>query len=112
GVDDTNHFGLWATDPSGELLLIARAGDFLDIGNGQQRQIEYLTPQSFNSLGQLTFIAEFTDGTNAAFVATVPEPSTLAPIAAGLFILRRARRAARLLLLSQYAGRPLPHRPL
>jgi hypothetical protein len=44
-------------------------------------------PSGFNDQGQLTFLAEFTDGTNGIFVsdmATLPEPSSALILLLGL----------------------------
>ena len=95
GVNDSNKIGLFATDINGNLGLIARSGDFLDMGDGELRQITQLWAESFNSANQLGFIAFFTDGTNGAFVATVPEPSSVLFLAApALLIFSRRRRAS------------------
>jgi len=92
GVDSSNHEGLYATDPEGTLVKIIRDGDLLDVnddplindlrtvrtvssisvlpfgsGNEDGRQ-SYL-----NDLGQIAFLADFTDGTSGVFIAnTVP----------------------------------------
>jgi MYXO-CTERM domain-containing protein len=93
GVNDSNKIGLFATDINGNLGLIARSGDFLDVGNGELRQITQLRAESFNSSNQLGFLAFFTDGTNGAFIATVPEPAALLLTAALLAPLHRRRRS-------------------
>jgi hypothetical protein len=80
GVDFTNDKGIWATDTSGALQLIARTGEQFEIapgdfrvpsdldfvsatGNGDSRQ------SGFNNLGQLVFWASFTDGSQGVFVS-------------------------------------------
>jgi hypothetical protein len=88
GVDETNGSGLWATDPQGELVLIARTGDLLEVLPGDFRRIEHLSAEEwsgggdgrrvcFSENGELAFKAEFTDGSNGIFVAFVPEPATV-----------------------------------
>ncbi|MEM7625551.1 MAG: choice-of-anchor tandem repeat NxxGxxAF-containing protein [Planctomycetota bacterium] len=96
GVDDTNDFGLWAADPTsgGEsLALIIREGDLFDVsddptnpdlrtvatfnvftntGNGDGR------PSPLNDAGQIAFQASFTDGSRGVFVATIPDPASIA----------------------------------
>ena len=93
GVNSTNQIGLFASDGNGNLGLIARSGDFMDVGNGELRQIAQLWPDTFNSRNQLSFLAYFADGTNGAFVATVPEPTTtLLVLVIGSLPLIRHRR--------------------
>ncbi len=91
-VDFSNDSGIWAQDQSGELRLIAREGDPLDVGGGEVRIVKELRfatdtglaflPGSggvdgrrtgFNSRGQVAFAASFTDNTHGIFVVT-PEP--------------------------------------
>jgi hypothetical protein len=86
GVDGSNRFGLWATDGLGNLILITRSGQKLDVGDGESRTIAHLTPYSFNTANEVGFEAEFTDGSNGVFIAVVPEPSSLA-LAVGLCVL-------------------------
>jgi hypothetical protein len=87
--------GIWASDTSGVLQLIARSGDLLEVAPGNFRTISGLTldhdwdgvflprprtSTALNNLGQLVFRASFTDGTSGIFVSNtvaVPEPSTL-----------------------------------
>jgi hypothetical protein len=87
GVNSTNDFGIWATDSTGVLRLIAREGDELEVAPGDFRTISELNrtdhnansngwPSAFNNLGQIAFWASFTDGSQGIFVsnkvATVP----------------------------------------
>jgi hypothetical protein len=87
GVDSTNDFGIWATDSTGALQLIAREGDQLEVAPGDFRTISELDrtdhtansngwPSAFNNVGQVAFWARFTDGSQGVFVsnqvATVP----------------------------------------
>lgn len=86
--------GIWAQDPNGQLQLIARTGDLLnvsldpltpdfrtisrfrfadDTGNGDGR------PTGFNNRGQVAFWAAFTDGSEGVFISNqvaVPEPAS------------------------------------
>ena len=89
GINSSNDSGIWAEDLDGNLNLIARQGDFLEVtddqGNASMRQIAnvffsgeiFATGNSdgvqrcFNDSGQLTFVANFTDGSEGIFVATI-----------------------------------------
>ncbi len=106
GVDRNNNEGIWAQDPFGELTLIAREGDHLDVDDGPGTDLrtidslnfrkehggEFGRRSGFNDLGQLAFWASFTDGTSGIFVSNlvaVPEPSSLALLVlAGVAMLR------------------------
>jgi hypothetical protein len=111
GISATNDFGIWATDRSGALQLIAREGDPLEVAPGDFRTVsgliffdtanQYVSgnsdgrPSAFNNRGQVAFAARFTDGTSGIFVSNavaIPEPNTLllgAIAFAGLFLPRR-----------------------
>ncbi len=83
GVNFTNNAGIWATDPDGDVVLVARLGDPFQVGPGDIRTIGLLDlqvkrtggqdglPSSFNDAGELTFIVGFTDGVRAVAVATI-----------------------------------------
>ena len=81
GVGSANDEGIWATDPTGALQLIARAGDQLEVTPGVFRTLSDLNfsstsgnsdgrPSGFNNLGQLAFWAKFTDGSQGVFVSS------------------------------------------
>ncbi len=94
GVDDTNNLGIWM-DAAGELQMIVRMGDQLDLDNGpgvDMRTVSELFPllgnvsgnqdgrrSSFNDRGQVLFGASFTDGSFGIMLSSeiVPEPSSL-----------------------------------
>jgi hypothetical protein len=99
---------LWATDLDGSLLPIVRSGTSFTDGLGNIHTIASINlaastgnqdgrASSFSDDGQLAFNLQFTDGTAGHFVASVPEPTTLAFIMAmGLACIgRRTRRVAR-----------------
>lgn len=80
GADITtaNDVGIWATDQSGALQLIAREGHSLEVGPGDTRIIKelmFLTGtgngdsrmSGFNELGQLAYWARFADNTEGFF---------------------------------------------
>jgi hypothetical protein len=99
GVDISNNRGIWATDPGGQLQLIARAGDTLQIAPGDSRTIRSLgfvagsgnedgRPSGFNDFGELAFSAQFTDGSSGIFISNliaVPEPATLLDFSCALW---------------------------
>lgn len=80
GVDVSNDYGIWATDSTGALQLIAREGDQLEVAPGDFRTISELDrtyhtansngwPSNFNNVGQIAFWASFTDGSQGVFVS-------------------------------------------
>jgi hypothetical protein len=103
--------GIWATNRAGELRLIVRAGDALDVDNGPGVDLRTVSAlffesnsggftgqrSSLNVRGQLAFTATFTDGSDGNFVTSlvaVPEPShcLLACFAAALPIMLEPRQ--------------------
>lgn len=109
GISGVNNDGIWATNPSGEIKLIARENDIFDV-NGDPLIDDFRTIQSlnlisasnenegtsFNDAGQLVFQLSFTDGTSGIFVATIPEPGTLGLLGVGMGLVagRRGKRVA------------------
>ena len=70
------------TGLDGELELVARSGDTIEVAPGDVRTIQSLSMFTFhgdddgkarglNDLGQVAFKASFTDGTNGVFVSNV-----------------------------------------
>lgn len=113
GVTSSNDTGIWAVDRNGDLKLIVREGDLLDVDDGpgiELRTVMSLSmiggagnegggSSSFNDLGQLIFQVTFSDFSQGVFVSnlvsTVPEPAsiTLAAFAlAGLLTMQRSYR--------------------
>ena len=102
GVTQSNDTAIFATDPSGRTLLVAREGDLLDAGGGDLRRIDRLfgygssieRPEGrwFNNAGELAFTTTFADGSQGVFVAVVPEPGMLLPAIATLLLTARQRR--------------------
>lgn len=75
-----NTGSLWATDLDGNLVMIARSGQDLEVGPGDVRTISSLLmianhgdddgrPRSMNDLGQVVFSANFTNGTTGIFLS-------------------------------------------
>jgi hypothetical protein len=107
--------GIWAQDRSGELKAIAFRGMQLDVDDGpgvDLRTVQSITffggasnvrgqSSAFNDLGQVAFVASFTNGTRGVFVsnivAVIPEPSCAALLllvgGLGLNLRLRAPRA-------------------
>lgn len=88
-VELPNQVGIWTTNRQGELQLVVRTGDELEVAPGDRRTIQSLTFSSrsnsrsridaFNNRGQLAFNATFTDGSQGIFISNlvaIPEPST------------------------------------
>ena len=80
GVNSSNNSGLWATDLSGALRLIAREGDVLQIGPNDFRTVASLgftgstgngdgLASGFNDRGEIAFAASFSDGSSGIFVS-------------------------------------------
>ena len=75
--------GIWATDKSGDLTLVARSGELLDVNDDPAIDdlrtilgLSFVTGQDgrqsgFNDSGQLAFVAFFTDGTSGIVVSDV-----------------------------------------
>jgi hypothetical protein len=85
---EVNHFndhGIWAQDRTGELRLIVRDSDRLEVRPGEFRTVsliellgEFGGPGSFSNQGEVVFTATFLEGGRGVFVSTlvaVPEPS-------------------------------------
>lgn len=84
-VTTANDVGIWATDSSGEIQLIAREGNQLEVNPGDVRTIKELMffsgtgnadsrPSGFNDSGQLAYWVRFTDNSEGLFVSyTVAE---------------------------------------
>jgi hypothetical protein len=88
--------GVWAQDDNGVLQPIALPGDVIDVDEGPAVELRTIREASFvgtsgnedglasafNDLGQLVFMATFTDDSRGIFVsnlvATVPEPNSIA----------------------------------
>jgi hypothetical protein len=104
GIDESNRYGIFAESAFGDLHLIVRAGDLLNVSDDPLKP-DYRTirdvdferypsnelgrTSGFNNLGQLVFVATFTDGTSGVFVSNavaVPEPLTGVVVSAALTI--------------------------
>jgi len=97
--------GLWAQDLQGELTLVAREGDQLEVAPGDMRTIDFLLfasgvggeegrPSGLNERGQIAFHARFTDGSGGVFVSNAvaaPEPAAAALTACAILLLVSVR---------------------
>jgi hypothetical protein len=82
--------GVWASDAGGNVQLLFRTGQLIDVGDGLSHELAGWTIRyagsaaeegqayAFNDAGQFAFTATFTDGTSAVLVTTVPEPAGVA----------------------------------
>ena len=109
GISRDNNVGIFAVKPDGEVILLARTGNTLDVNDDPLiEDIRTIAPLTlglpaysngedgrltwFNNKGQLLFRAGFTDGSSGLFVATIPEPTSVLLVGIGLsFIFRRSR---------------------
>lgn len=93
-IDSFNRRGVYATNPSGQLVLVARQGDIFDVNDDplledlrtiQNVDVVFSTGQEgssggedgrrsgFNDAGQLVFSLNFTDGTYGIFIASIAD---------------------------------------
>lgn len=92
--------GIWATDLSGQLRLIAKVGDSLEVAPGDVRMVRdlYFAGDALNNKGQLVFQANL-DGKWGAFLShavAVPEPGAVTLMAMCFFsLLGRCKRGHR-----------------
>jgi hypothetical protein len=114
-ANSSNHFGIWAEDQLDKLRLIVRTGDTIDVDSGpgvDLRTIASLNffgnegsgPSSeghqsgFNDLGQIAFMATFTDGSSGVFLSNlvaVPEPEAISLVVLFLLCSAAARSRSR-----------------
>jgi hypothetical protein len=101
GVDDSYTSGIWAHNRAGDLLLVARDGELLDVSDDPRvpnlRRISSLQAGHIDNAGYISFVASFDDGTSGVFVSSVvaiPEPAG-GPLLAPAMILQLLLRAFR-----------------
>jgi hypothetical protein len=87
GMIADSAFGIWGQDRNGDLRLVARVGQIVEVGPGDYREIASIVfasktggedgrARGLNDLGQVAFRATFVDGSSGVFVSdvlTVPE---------------------------------------
>jgi hypothetical protein len=87
GVTGANDFGIWAQGLDGNLRLVAREGQQIQVSPGVNRTIAELDftgaantedgrRTGFNDLGEVAFYAGFTDGTSGIFVSDVAKAAS------------------------------------
>jgi hypothetical protein len=94
--------GIWAQDTAGELQLIVKSGDMLEVAPGDFREVWRLRFGGFNNRGQVVFSASFlglggepylaTQGIFVSNLVAVPEPSSLGVAAICLTMCAATRR--------------------
>lgn len=103
GVAGTNRFSIFLSDAAGKLGLIVRQGMDIDLGDGDLRTVSFLRPGVLNDRGELAFVANFTNGSQAIVIAdtrsaateVIPLPAPMLLLLsglAGLGLLRGRRR--------------------
>ena len=104
GITSANESGIWVTDVTGQLHLVARAGTSIEVSPGDARVINQLSYANngtgfveplINALGQVAFHASFTDGSEGVFISNivaVPEPACLLLAGCSLFSFPLFRR--------------------
>lgn len=93
GIDEK-----WIAYQSGEQQIIVSAGDILDGKTVDELDLSNNKSRRFLSGNQVALTLKFTDGSSGLYLATIPEPSTLAMAATalvGLGMMVRRRRAVR-----------------
>lgn len=107
GIDETNQSALWLTDDeAGELHLLVRAGDLIEVAPGDVRQIRSIPtgvtaweisggddgrPIILNDQGEVALRLSFTDESSGIFVISIPEPLAITLLPATALLLRRRR---------------------
>ena len=107
GIDGSNNGGIWAL-AGGEVILLAREGDTIEVDPGVFATIAELSYDDvlgsasgmtqrgcLNERGEVVFAAEFTDGIDRIVVATIPDPASVLLLAAGVAATLRRRRVRR-----------------
>jgi hypothetical protein len=92
-LDQFNDIGIWAQDRSGQLRLVARNGEDIEVRPGDFRGAgsTSISGTSFNDSGQLAFYSSGIGGV-VSNVATIPEPGTIWLLAAWPIVAITAHR--------------------
>jgi hypothetical protein len=106
--------GIWAQDAFGELKLIAKSGDQIDVGGvgtPNVKTIDTLYFGGFNDSRQVAFSVLFTDRTGGVFIshlAEVPEPKGLGIVFLCFGLLFAGERMHPPRHLTRFCGRTFP----
>lgn len=105
GVTKDNNYGIWAEDASGVLRLVVRTGTELEVAPNDFRALAGIdllgdtttVGSGFNDLGQVAFIAKFSDGTSGILLSNLvavaePDSSLLILLASVAFCTTRVTR--------------------
>lgn len=79
GITSENDQGIWAEIAPGEVELVIREGDELEVMPGEFRTVKSLesSRHRLNDSGMVVVAAKFTDFSGGLFVISLPEPSLL-----------------------------------
>jgi len=105
GVDFSNNEALWVRDPNSGVRLLGRKGDIVEIAPGDFRTISQLIAygsaghqtghlSGLSENGMLAYGFRFTDDALISYLTTVPEPTSVVLLLAGISILASRRRRA------------------
>jgi hypothetical protein len=91
------HMGIWAADIDGTVIPILYDGQKFDVAPNDQRIVNFAFVRDFdlNDEGQISFTAQFTDGSSGVILTTIPEPQWPLLIAAALFTRRGRKKETR-----------------
>ena len=101
GVTSSNDTALYATMPSGEMVLVAREGGTISWATGSatvntlatDAAVGGMTAATFNARGELVFGASMAVERSGIFVAAIPAPGTVGMMVIGAIVVARRRRA-------------------
>ncbi len=94
GASTNNDSGIWATDKNGNLVLVVREGEQVQVSPGVFRTVRSISfvdssqsngaESAWTDQSYLAYTLNFTDSTSGIFISAVPEPSSLLLAALGV----------------------------
>jgi len=101
GVTASNDVALYATMPSGEMVLVVREGGTISWATGSATvnvlatvaAAGGMTAATFNARGELVFGATMAVERSGIFVAAIPAPGSVGLMVVGVIVVARRRRA-------------------